>query len=72
MVNADEEGNIERIVAEEGGLLNKGDTILTLTNRNLMHEIEDLRDEWNKQRISFQEKQLEMEQKLFCETFTTD
>ena len=63
MVNADEEGNIERIVAEEGGLLNKGDTILTLTNRNLMHEIEDLRDEWNKQRISFQEKQLEMEQK---------
>ena len=63
MVNADEEGNIERIVAEEGGLLNKGDTILTLTNRNLMHEIEDQRDEWNKQRISFQEKQLEMEQK---------
>ena len=63
MVNARESGNVARIVAEEGSLLQQGDTILLLTNPDLLREIDDQRDEWEKQRISYQEKALEMEQK---------
>lgn len=63
IVNTREAGNVDQIIREEGSLLKKGDTILTLTNPNLMREIEDQQDEWEKQRISYQEKALEMEQK---------
>ena len=62
IVNTREAGNVDQIIGEEGSLLKKGDTILTLTNPNLMREIEDQQDEWEKQRISYQEKALEMEQ----------
>lgn len=62
-VNTREAGNVDRIIGEDGSLLKKGDTILTLTNPNLIREIEDQQDEWEKQRISYQEKALEMEQK---------
>ena len=50
MVNVRESGNVERIVAEEGSLMKRGDTILTLTNPDLMRDLEDQRDEWEKQR----------------------
>lgn len=63
IVNTREAGNVDQIIGEEGSLLKNGDTILTLTNPNLMREIEDQQDEWEKQRISYQEKALEMEQK---------
>lgn len=63
IVNTREAGNVDQIIGEEGSSLKKGDTILTLTNPNLMREIEDQQDEWEKQRISYQEKALEMEQK---------
>lgn len=63
MVNTRETGNVDRIVAEEGSLLRRGDTILTLVNPDLIRDIEDQRDEWEKQRISYEEKALEMEQK---------
>ena len=63
IVNTREEGNVHRIVAEEGRLMKQGDTILILTNPNLMRDIEDQQDEWEKQRISYREKELEMEQK---------
>lgn len=63
MVNTREAGNVDRIVAEEGSLLRRGDTILTLVNPDLVRDIEDQRDEWEKQRISYEEKALEMEQK---------
>lgn len=63
IVNTREAGNVDQIIGEEGSLLKKGDTILTLTNPNLMREIEDQQDEWEKQRISYQKKALEMEQK---------
>lgn len=63
IVNTREAGNVDQIIGEEGSLLKEGDTILTLTNPNLMREIEDQQDEWEKQRISYQEKALEMEQK---------
>ena len=62
-VNTREPGSVERIVAEEGTLMKKGDTILVLTNPDLLREIEDQRDEWENLRYSYQEREIEMEQK---------
>ncbi|MDO4163434.1 MAG: HlyD family efflux transporter periplasmic adaptor subunit [Bacteroides sp.] len=61
-VNAREAGSVERIVSEEGSLLRKGDTILVLENAALLRSIEDQRDEWEKQLITYREKEIEMEQ----------
>ena len=46
--------HIDRIIAEEGTMMNKGDTILTLNNPDLIRAIEDQQDEWEKQLISYQ------------------
>ena len=62
-INAREAGSVDRIIAEEGTMLDKGDTILTLNNPDLIRTIEDQQDEWEKQLISYQEKEIEMEQK---------
>ena len=62
-VNTRESGSVVRIVAEEGTLLKKGDTILVLSNPDLLREIEDQRDEWENQRYSYKEREIEMEQK---------
>lgn len=62
-VNTRESGSVEHIVGEEGTLMKQGDTILVLTNPDLIRSIEDQRDEWEKQRISYREKEIEMEQK---------
>lgn len=61
-VNAREAGSVERIIGEEGSLLEKGDTILILENPDLLRSIEDQRDEWEKQLITYREKEIEMEQ----------
>lgn len=63
MVNAREGGNVERIVAEDGRQMKKGDTILVLTNATLMYDIEDQRNEWEKLCMTYREQELEMEQK---------
>ena len=63
IVNARESGSVDRIVGEEGSLLQKGDTILALENPDLIHSIEEKRDDLEKQLISFREKEIEMEQK---------
>lgn len=62
-VNTREAGSVERIVNEEGSMLKKGDTILVLTNPELMREIEDERDSWENQRYTYKEREIEMEQK---------
>lgn len=62
-INTLETGNVERIVAEEGNILRKGDTILVLSNPDLIRSIEDQQDDWEKQKITYQEKAIEMEQK---------
>ena len=62
-VNTREAGSVERIVTEEGSMMKKGDTILVLSNPDLMREIEDQRDEWENQRYSYKEREIEMEQK---------
>ena len=62
-VNTREAGSVEKIVGEEGSLLQQGDTILVLSNPDLLRNIEDQRDEWEKQMITYQEQEIEMEQK---------
>jgi len=62
-INARESGSVERIIGEEGSLLQKGDTILMLENPDLLRSIEDQRDDWEGKLISYQEKEIEMEQK---------
>jgi multidrug efflux pump subunit AcrA (membrane-fusion protein) len=62
-VNTQEGGSVERIVAEEGSMLKKGDTILVLSNPTLTREMEDQRDEWENQRYTYKEREIEMEQK---------
>lgn len=62
-VNAMESGFVERIVAEEGTMVNEGDTILALQNPELMRTIEDERHAWENQQRNYQEQQIEMEQK---------
>jgi multidrug efflux pump subunit AcrA (membrane-fusion protein) len=62
-LNSLENGIVERIVAEEGSMLNQGDTILILTNPDLIRSMEDESDELERQRISYEEKKLEMERK---------
>ena len=44
-------------------MMEKGDSILVLSNPDLLRSIEDQRDEWEKQRITYKEKVIEMEQK---------
>lgn len=62
-INAREAGSVDRIVAEEGMMLKKGDTILTLSNPDLIRTIDDQRDSWEKQIITYKENEIEMEQK---------
>lgn len=62
-VNTREAGSVERITADVGLMIEEGDTILILSNPELMRTIEDQRDEWEKQLITFREREIEMEQK---------
>ncbi len=60
-VNAREAGSVLRIVGEEGSLLKRGDTILVLENPDLLRDIEDQQDEWEKQLVTYREKEIEMQ-----------
>lgn len=62
-VNAMESGYVERIVAEEGSMLNVGDTILVLTNPELLRTIDDEQSEWQNQQRNYREQEIEMEQR---------
>lgn len=62
-INTREAGSVGRIIGEEGTMMEKGDSILVLSNPDLLRSIEDQRDEWEKQRITYKEKEIEMEQK---------
>lgn len=63
-VNALESGTLAKIVAEDGAMLRKGDSILFLENVELMRTIDDERDEWQKQYNLLQEQKLSLEQKV--------
>ena len=62
-LNAQESGTVARIVAEDGDMLAMGDTILILENPQLQRTIEDERDELEKQRITFREREIQMQRK---------
>jgi len=62
-LNSLESGMVQKVVAEEGAMLKKGDVILVLQNPELERTIEEQQAEWEKQRILYEEKKLEMEQK---------
>lgn len=62
-VNSREAGSVDRIVGEEGTMMKKGDTILVLANPDLLRDIEDQRDELEKQIIAYEEAEIEREQK---------
>lgn len=62
-LNVLEAGMVQQLVAEEGAMLRKGDTILVMNNPELTRIIEEQEDEWQKQRILYQERRLEMDQK---------
>lgn len=62
-LNALESGFVERIVAEEGAMLHAGDTILVLSNPELLRTIDDEQAEWQNQQRNYREQEIEMEQK---------
>ena len=62
-VNTREGGSVDRIVAEAGATLKKGDTILVLTNPQLIREIGDKRNDWENQRYQYKEREIELEQR---------
>ena len=59
-VNAMENGFVERVVAEEGAMLQQGDTILVLQNPELYHSIDDEQDAWSSKLRNCQEQEIEM------------
>ncbi len=61
--NALESGFVERIVAEDGAMLNAGDTILVISNLSLLSTIEDDREQWLNQQRNYREQEIEMEQR---------
>lgn len=62
-INAQESGSVERIVAEEGAMLQVGDTILVLSNPELIRTIEEEEADWENQQRNFREQEIEMEQR---------
>ena len=62
-VNALENGYVERVVAEEGTMLQQGDTILVLSNPELNHSIDDEHDSWSDKQRNYREQEIEMTQK---------
>ena len=60
-VNTMEGGFVERIVAEDGAMLNAGDTILVLTNPELLRSIDDENDAWEDSERRYREQEIEMQ-----------
>lgn len=62
-LNALESGFVESIIAEEGSMLNVGDTILILSNPELLRSIDDEHAEWQNSQRNYREQEIEMEQR---------
>ena len=62
-INSKESGYVDRIVAEEGTMLHKGDTILVLKNPELLRTINEEHEQWQKTMRNLQEQEIQMEQK---------
>ena len=62
-LNALESGFVERIVAEEGTMLQAGDTILVLSNPELLRTVADEQADWQNSQRNYREQEIEMQQK---------
>ena len=62
-INSLETGFVDRIVAQDGDILNQGDTILILKNVETLRSINDEEDEYERQRRLLREQEIEMTQK---------
>ena len=62
-LNSLESGTVKNIVAEDGATLDTGDTILILQNPELLRLIEDERDELDKKRVTFREREIQMQRR---------
>ena len=62
-INAKEGGMVQRVVADNGAMVRKGDTILLLANPELERNIDDMRDTYHKSVNNYKERIIEMEQK---------
>lgn len=62
-INAKEGGLVQRVVADNGSVVRKGDTILVLSNPELERNIDDMRDSYRKSVNNYKERIIEMEQK---------
>ncbi len=62
-LNALENGYVERIVCDEGAMLKQGDTILVLSNPDLLRTIDGEREQWEKENRNLHEQEIQMEQK---------
>ena len=58
-----EGGFVERIMAQDGAMLHKGDTILVLSDPDLERTIQDARNQWRKQDRNFRTQIIEMGQR---------
>ena len=58
-----EGGFVERIMAQDGAMLRKGDTILVLSDPDLERTIQDARNQWRKQDRNFRTQIIEMGQR---------
>ena len=62
-VHALEGGFVDRIVAEEGAMLRVGDTILVISNPDLLRTIDDEQMAWQNSERNFRDQEIEMQQK---------
>lgn len=62
-LNALENGYVERIVCDEGAMMKQGDTILVLSNPDLLRTIDEEREQWEKDNRNLHEQEIQMEQK---------
>ena len=58
-----EGGFVDRLLVQDGALVHKGDTLMILSDPELMRTIETERDKWRKQNRSYRTSMIEMDQR---------
>ena len=58
-----EGGFVEQLLVQDGALVHKGDTLMILSDPDLMRTIESERDKWRKQNRSYRTSMIEMDQR---------
>ena len=58
-----EGGFVEQLLVQDGALVHKGDTLMILSDPDLMRTIESERDKWSKQNRSYHASMIEMDQR---------